>query len=424
MTMRRSIAAVIMVGFALSGAGTPGHAAKSKPVPAVDRLEKIEQQLNRARVRAKSLEQEADALADEAVGLRRKIIAAAARIQASETQITVAETRLRKLTFEHTVIAKELVSRHAVLGELLAGLQKLRRNPPPALVVQPNDALKAVRSAMLLGTVVPEVRAQAEKLGASLNRLQAIRTDIVSERQALKSSVTELSDGRTRMTRLMTAKQAESRLTRDEVTAEKKRMAKLARDARSLQDLISRLGMGVTVSPGKVAVPYQGSRTIGKAALRTGRTLKPAIRFSRAKGRLAPPAQGAVVRRFGSRDNIGGQAKGVSIATRNGAQITAPSDGRVRFAGSFRSYGQLLIIDAGEGYHILLAGMSRISVDVGHFVFAGEPLGIMGQSAAGSTKIGNVAGETRPVLYVEFRNNGRSVNPRTWWAGQDGKVHG
>jgi len=424
MTVRSLISTVLLLGAVWMAAAGSSGAQTTRSVPAVDRLEKIEQQLSRTKARAESLAREADALADEAVKLRRRIIAAAARIQVSETRITVAETRLKKLTFEQTVIAGELVSQRAVLVELLAGLQKLSRNPPPALVVQPNDALKAVRSAMLLASVVPEVRAQAEKLTASLNRLRVIRSNIVAERQALKDSIASLSDERGRLSRLMTAKQAESRLTRKEVEAEKKRMAQLARDARSLQDLVARLGMGVTVKPGKDAVPYQGSRAIGKADLRGDRALRPTIRFSRAKGKLSPPAQGALVRRFGVDDGLGGTAKGVSLATRVGAQITTPADGRVRFAGQFRSYGQLLIIDAGEGYHILLAGMKRISVDVGDFVFAGEPLGTMGQSAAGGTRIGTVAGESRPILYVEFRNKGHSVNPRAWWAGQDGKVHG
>ena len=91
------------------------------------------------------------------------------------------------------------------------------------------------------------------------------------------------------------------------------------------------------------------------------------------------------IRDFGAADGLGGTEKGLSIATRAGAQVTAPCDGWVVYAGPFRNYGQLLILNAGGGYHVLLAGMERISVDLGQFVLTGEPVAVMGggaQSAA------------------------------------------
>ena len=134
----------------------------------------------------------------------------------------------------------------------------------------------------------------------------------------------------------------------------------------------------------------------------------------------------AELRDFGAADGIGGTEKGMSIATRQGAQITAPCDGWVVYSAPYRSYGQLLIINAGAGYHVVLAGMERILVDVGQFVLTGEPVGVMGNGPnVASALTAGVAGSSQPVLYVEFRKDGSPVDPNPWWAITDSeKVRG
>ena len=115
--------------------------------------------------------------------------------------------------------------------------------------------------------------------------------------------------------------------------------------------------------------------------------------------------------------------KGLSIAARPGAQITAPCDGWVVYAGPFRNYGQLLILNAGGGYHVLLAGMERITVDVGQFVLTGEPVGVMGGAPQAASLV--AVGSSQPVLYIEFRKDGTPVDPSPWWANHDSeKVRG
>jgi len=148
--------------------------------------------------------------------------------------------------------------------------------------------------------------------------------------------------------------------------------------------------------------------------------LKPAFPFETAKGTLRLPAQGKRVKRFGDADAAGSTLKGISLQTRGEARITAPADGWVVYAGEFRSYGQLLIINAGGGYHILLAGMSRIDVSLGQFVLAGEPIAVMGSLATPSQGDDS----SRPVLYVEFRKDGRPIDPDPWWAEASEKVQG
>ena len=152
----------------------------------------------------------------------------------------------------------------------------------------------------------------------------------------------------------------------------------------------------------------------------TGR-IKPAIPFASAHGKLPLPAQGRRALAFGDKTQYGGQSKGVVIETRYAAQVTSPCDGWVVYAGEFRSYGQLLIINAGDGYHVLLAGLSQIDVQPGQFVLTAEPVGTMSGGQKNTQTSAQVSG---PVLYVELRKDGRPIDPDPWWASGQQKVQG
>ena len=149
--------------------------------------------------------------------------------------------------------------------------------------------------------------------------------------------------------------------------------------------------------------------------------MKPAMPFIRAKGSVLLPVQGRRVLAFGDRTQYGGQSKGLVLETRNSAQVTSPCDGWIVFAGEFRTFGQLLIINAGDGYHILLAGLSQIDVQLGQFVLTGEPVGLM--AAAPKAPKAN-AQSNAPVLYIEFRKDNKPIDPESWWAAGPQKVQG
>jgi septal ring factor EnvC (AmiA/AmiB activator) len=140
--------------------------------------------------------------------------------------------------------------------------------------------------------------------------------------------------------------------------------------------------------------------------------IEPAIPFHLAKAKLPKPTSGKLVLKYDERTQYGGNSKGTVFETRHAAQITSPCDGWIVYAGPFRSYGQLLIINAGGGYHVLLAGMTRIDVQPGQFVLAAEPVGTM-SDAPPTVKMSS--SETSPVLYVEFRKDGRPIDPTPWW---------
>ena len=143
--------------------------------------------------------------------------------------------------------------------------------------------------------------------------------------------------------------------------------------------------------------------------------ITPAMEFEKAKGLLPLPVTGVEVSSFGKENRLGEKANGASIATRINARVSSPADGWVVYAGPFRSYGQLLILNAGNGYHIVLAGMERIDVQLGQFVLAGEPVAVMGARRVASAEAVGME-SSRPVLYVEFRKDGTSIDPSPWWA--------
>jgi murein hydrolase activator len=204
--------------------------------------------------------------------------------------------------------------------------------------------------------------------------------------------------------------------------AEGARAIALAKQADSLQGLIAKMEQDVKAAA-KAALAASQSGRSDPALFKNSSRASPAIAFASAKGLFKFPVNGPKIRDFGGSDGAGGIEKGISLASRPGAQVTTPCDGWVVYAGPFRSYGQLLILNAGGGYHVLIAGMERISVNIGQFVLTGEPVAIMGSTSQVASILATNA--SQPVLYVEFRKDGTPIDPGPWWAASEGeKVRG
>lgn len=378
-------------------------------------LERLRAEQRKAAENAAKLAREAAALGQDRGRLSRALIETAGRLREIEPRIAVAEGRIKSLDANENSIRATLDGRRATIAELLAALQRMGRRPPPALLSRPEDALESVRTAIMLGAVLPEMRAEAQTLAGELGELVRVRRELAAEREELSRDLASLSEERQRLTLLIDERQKRQTEAEKALDIEKQRATALARQADSLKDLLAKLEQESTTRARPTPVPESGA---GPAPPRLG----PAIAFASAKGALPLPVNGIRLRVFGTADGVGGIEKGMSIAARPGAQVTAPCDGWVVYAGPFRSYGQLLILNAGGGYHVLLAGMDRISVDLGQFVLTGEPVATMG----GAAKAAAIAiGSTQPTLYIEFRKDGVPVDPGPWWANSDSeKVRG
>jgi septal ring factor EnvC (AmiA/AmiB activator) len=377
----------------------------TSPMPALE-LQAVQRALGRSENRQKLLEGEIAALSRENGEISQRLVDTAAMIQSREALAAASEERIAALGDDEKTIRAGLRARSDQLARLLAGLVELEENPPPALAAAPGDALRAVRSAMLFGAAVPAVRTEAGNLARDLARLEKVRVSLAQERDTLAVHLDRLKVSRLQLEELLARKRAVLGAADSDLKKEKEAAIRLARKAKSLSGLLAALAAEARRREAEKREP-----AVAEA------TEKPKLAFTDSLGRLAYPAQGQVVRRFGDSDGFGGQAKGFYIATREAAQVVAPSTARVEFAGTFRSYGQLLILDVGEGYHILLAGLDRIEVETGQNVKAGEPVGLMGDSPARGTMIGDQLSDRRPIVYVEFRKAGDAVDPAAWWIG-------
>jgi septal ring factor EnvC (AmiA/AmiB activator) len=373
------------------------------------------------------LRREIETIGEDRRTLNQQLIDTAARVREVEASIEATRGRLKPLDAQEAALRKSLDERRSAIVEILAALQRAGHQPPPALLVQPEDALKAVRTAITLGTILPDMRSQADAISGDLADLLTVRKAIVSENEHLAQDRDVLGREQLRMNLLINERQSKQSQTEEALEAERARAAELARQADNLKDLIAKLESALDPATRNA---HAEARSIEEdatrpalAALKDPGRLAPAVTFAAMRGRLRLPVNGVKVRDFGGSDAAGGTQKGQSIAARAGAQITSPCDGWVVYAGPFRSYGQLLILNAGGGYHVLLAGMERISVDLGQFVLTGEPVAVMGSgsqvSAAGAAR------SKQPVLYVEFRKDGTPIDPSPWWATNEGeKVRG
>jgi murein hydrolase activator len=371
------------------------------------------------------LRREIEALGNDRRALNQQLIDTAARVRDVEASVEATRARLAPLDEKQHLFQKSLDDRRAAIVEILATLQRVGHQPPPALLIQPEDALQAVRTAIMLGAVLPEMRAEADALAGDLADLLRVRKDIVGEHDRLAHDLDTLAREQLRMNMLIDERQKSQTADEQALDAERTRAADLARQVDSLKDLIGKLEASLDSATRAAHVAARAAEE-GRpdiAALNDPGRLAPAVAFASMRGRLRLPVNGVKIREFGTSDSLGGTQKGLSIAAHAGAQITSPCDGWVVYAGAFRSYGQLLILNAGGGYHVLLAGMERISVDLGQFVLTAEPVAVMGSGSQVSASGANKA--KQPVLYVEFRKDGAPIDPSPWWAANEGeKVRG
>lgn len=377
-----------------------------------DDLAEVERALKDRAEEEKRLRREAEAREKEVAALRHRMIETANSIQDSERRITELEESIAELEVEKTAAQDALNTESRNLSDVLAALQSLELSRPPALLVSPDDANKAARAAMLLSDAAPEVEARAARLRAAIGRLTALTDRLDSERAAFASTNRELSARRDVLAELMAEKEKERDVAASLARAAQRETARLAVKATSLRDVLRRLErLAHTVTPRiKPPPPRQAAPIIAAPSLPTIKEAAPipfqAFRsFDEARGLLRPPVAGRLTGSYGKPRPEGGYYEGMRFAARSNAIVTAPFEGKVVVARDWQPVGNLVILDVGGGYHILLLGVGDILVEENQRISAGEPLA---QMAEGD-------GE----LDLEIRKNGEPVNPAFWLSGKD-----
>ena len=411
---------VLCAFFAVTAPVSMASADDGDAAPSGDetKLEAVEHALTREKGRRRELDSKARTLSEEISEIKNELVTAARSAQESEDALSEVEATLDKLNTSVSRLRGELLGRRRQMTSTLVALERVALRPPESVIFQPGTASDAVRSALLLRAVVPPLEARSRDLGRDLRALAELRNEIVTRHDELLAATHDLEDNRAFLDGLLRRKsRLHSQVKRDSRQTAA-RMKKLAAEARSLRDLLSRLEAGGVPGQNKsvrTKTEKPGvTETVVLFPAPQSALLPSEVPFSKARGKMVFPARGRLVTRYGELgDSTGLAAKGLTLATRHEARVVAPYDGEVVFAGSFRGYGQLLIIAPGEGYHILLAGLSRIDSAVGQALLAGEPVGAMGRPENGDSS-----------LYIELRRRGEPINPLPWLAAIHKKVSG
>lgn len=418
-----------------------------------ERLREVERAIERDRGRQSSLDQQSQILSREVEKLQGEIVAAARAVHTQEEALSELEQRLDALAIEEQQKAGAFGRQRDRLGWLTNAMQVLARHPPEMLLATPGSPVDTVRSAILLQAALPRVQLSIAQLRVDLERLAVLRDDVIQQAARVEESRMALVEQHRRLETLVRRKASLQERTESESQRLAQRVQAMAATAQDLRQLLERLEQErlrreaeararqqeiqrqaqleaqrraqqeaqrraeqpATASSPPPPSPPPPASSQQTASLPTAPAAGPpkAGGLTQARGQLAYPVNGRVVTRYGEADGNGTTQRGLTLETRIGAQVIATYDGTIAFAGSFRGYGQLLIIEHGEGYHSLLAGLGRIDVRVGQSVVAGEPVGLMAP----------LPGQV-PKLYVEFRRNGQPVNPVPWLAAGKEKVSG
>ena len=424
----RSKAQIFLVAALAGALSIPVSAADA---PDAAKLKALEKQLEEGKAEREKLQSQAQSLDQSLATMRTQMIAVAKDIQDQEYSVTVLENRLADMERAAQTMSEALKRRDAQMGQVLLALERLALHPGDALSLSPLAPDDAVRSAILLRAAVPTIKSSAASLQTDLGAFYRARKQITDQKEKVAAGAAVLLQKRMNLEKLLherTEQQVALAARSDEAD---RRLTKIAQEAHDLRELFAkladekakrdeeerkRLAVKPVEPPPSNTPPVTGKTPPGVAS----NAPKPATKddvavtrsFAKARGTMPYPVAGSLTSKYGeaagTAEDAGLRAKGITINARAGAQVVAPYDGIVAFAGPFRGYGQLLIIEHSEGYHSLLAGMGRIDIAVGQRVLAGEPIGLMNESASSS-------------LYVELRRDGQPINPLPWLADRTGQ---
>jgi septal ring factor EnvC (AmiA/AmiB activator) len=371
----------------------PGKVMGKLPSSA-QQLNKLQTELAHDKPAVADAKQKSEQLSQEATSLRQKLIDSAAKVESLERETVTLDGEIAQLEQQNDALTKGFERDRISVTKLLAILERLQHDMPPALAVRPDDALAAARGSMLVGASLPPLYAQAAKLAARIDALRTTRLALIKRRADAASVATQLTNARGDLETLTTQKEAEAQEAGGEYDSLKTRLDVIAAQAADFQALVDRVAAVRRTGSGDngiVIVTAANSGSLGPLS----------------KGSLLPPVVGAILPPGGgTAENAKENSKnpGLTYATTRGAQVIAPSDSRVLFAGPYHKSGQVLILEITTGYDLVLAGLGRVTVRPNDELLAGEPVGNM--PAEGPSPIER--------LYFELRENGHGLDPRPW----------
>ncbi|HYE52294.1 MAG TPA: peptidoglycan DD-metalloendopeptidase family protein [Azospirillaceae bacterium] len=378
-------------------------------------LQELQRELEKGQGRKGELDARAEELERELADIRGRLVAAADEARAQDEALARVEEAEAALMRDEGERLARIDADRAALTELLGALQRLSRLPPEALIAKPEPPSETLKSALLLRAAIPELKARADALSAQLAGLAEVRSGLAARRQEALAARAELERRQAELKTLAERREALSRATEAERQKVAANLGQLAARAEDLKGLLDRLEAEKKAAAEREKAAEAARRAKAEAD-RQAQAREKVAALGKAPGKkdlggMVMPVRGQVAVRYGEPDKLGATSRGVTFAVRKGAPVVAPFDGSVMFAGPFKGYGLILIVEHANGYHSLIAGLGRIDTEVGQQVLTGEPVGAM-------------ASDGEPSLYFELRRGGQPINPLRGLTATDGKGQG
>ena len=360
-------------------------------------LTNLQNQIRQEQKTSEANAKKAAELSGEVQNVQRQMVQLAKTVQEKEDDLTRLEKRKIQMQNRQRELETRLSLTNKQIVQIATGLQTLAIRPPELALMQVRTPLDTLRSRMLMGYSIPVIQGTSKQVQQDLAELSRLRSDIQEQIVRIKSTHSQLSEQSSQMDKLLQQKsilQAQYQVSQAQA---QERVKLLGAQARDLKDLLDRLDNEKKEAT-RMAVQHLSQN---RPSFR--QTISPSGgAFAKSKGRLPYPVRGNITGHFGDTMLGGAHAKGITLSTRPSARVIAPFDGTVLFAGPFKNYGELVILDHGDSYLTLLAGMETINPAVGQQVLAGEPIGQMK--------------DVKPDLYIEIRKDGQPIDPTLWFA--------
>jgi septal ring factor EnvC (AmiA/AmiB activator) len=394
----RAIAVVALIAMA-SGAAAQREAIYDDPKETRAALSRALADRSDARKRAEKLDSDAARATEAADRTAAQAAALAARVQQSEANIAAAQARLSLIERQRAVLRLRLAEKQKPLVELTASLQKFSRRPIGLSLLRPGSVREVVYMRAMLSSAIPQVEKRTAALRAEIVRGRALERDARGVLAQFRAGERDLVNRRKTLATLEARQRVASRQASGTAARETEKAIALGEQARDLDALVVKLDQASALRQELAALPGPILRPARPAdaqltSVTPAASLIPAVR---PPAGYQVPVAGRIVAGFGAALPSGTRNEGVTFAPRSGAQIVAPAPGRVAFAGVYRGYGQIVIIEHGQGWISLVTGLAHANVTVGDKLVGGSPLG--------------TAGVGRPTISLELRRQGEPINP-------------
>jgi septal ring factor EnvC (AmiA/AmiB activator) len=349
-----------------------------------ERYRALQKEMQRAKPGVETAKQKSEALSAQAAALRQQLVATAARVQDLEHEKTFIDGEIARLSSNEKALAARFARDRIHVARLIAVLERLQSDLPPAIALEPADALSSARGTMVLGSALPRLYAAAAALSRQLHTLKETRAALLMRRTESTRNAAKLSLAQRQLDGLLVKKQRQASGADAEYATWEAKFESIVNQASDLKALLDRVAELRQSAASEGMVVVSGGRGGREGRLTAGSLVRPVM------GQLLT-------------NSLEPRAPGVNFLAPSSATVVAPADSHVVFAGPYHKTGQVLILEAAGGYDLVLAGLDRIDVRTGDQLLAGEPVGKMSRERNGAK------------LYFELRQHGRSVNPAPWF---------